>query len=115
MKKTFKKVVASVMAVASLASVVVGMSASAATGYTSNLSGGTGSLSVSDGFVYASTTSSKAQYLYVGITRTTPEGNTDSDGGKGRTSASATVYGDYSHAWSFHQTETGSDTLSVGR
>ena len=115
MKNTFKKIAASIMAMTTLAVSVVSFNASAATGYTSGMSGGTGSLTVSDGYVYASTTSGTVQYLYVAITKTEPAGNTDSQSSKTRQSVEARVYGSYSHAWSYHQTASGSQALSVSR
>lgn len=113
MKNTFKKITASIMAITTLAVSVVSFNASAETGYTSGMPGGTGYLMVTKGYANASTYSNTAQYLYVSITKTTPSGNTDSKSDNNVKKVEVTVYGNFSHAWSYHQTDSGSASLSV--
>lgn len=112
MKNKFKKAIASAMAVASLATCITGMNASAATGYR-YLSEGTGCLSVTSTFVYASTSSGSVSYKEVSITDTTPTAPSlpVSKSGYYQT-VSVSINGSFTHAWSSHKAGT-SGTLSV--
>ena len=112
MKNKFKKVIASAMAVASLATCITGMNASAATGYL-YLSEGTGCLSVTSTFVYASTSSGSVSYKEVSITDTTPTAPSLPVYQYGYyKTVSVSINGSFTHAWSSHKAGT-SGTLSV--
>lgn len=96
MKNTFKKITASIMAVASLATCITGISASAADASASFTPSATASLSVTSTFVSPST---KCSYICSTITAkvTSTEGGTLSEpvsfSGYGTTSVSGTCYG----------------------
>ena len=112
MKNKFKKAIASLMAVASLATCITGMNTSAATGYR-YLSEGTGCLSVTSTFVYASTYSNTVSYKEVAITNTTPTTSPLPVSRSGYyESVSVSINGSFTHAWSSHKAGT-SGTLSV--
>ncbi len=119
MKKIFQKIVASVLAVTTLTVSIVGINASAATGYRS-LTGGTGSLMVAEGMIYASTyknSTSAAKYMLAQITDYTGTKNsgTLSASTNNGTTASCTIYGTFSHGWSYHIVDASYGTLSVSR
>ena len=111
MTNKFKKVIAGLMAATSLATSVIGISASAETGYRT-LDNGTGCLSVTSTSVYASTYSDNKTYKEVVITALDPSATLPNAQTGYKTSVNITVYGSYDRAWSYHKAGS-SGTLCV--
>lgn len=113
MTNMFKKVIAGLISVASLTTCIFGMSANATDGYTSGMSNGIGSLSVTSSFASASTRSvpdTKYQYLYVSIDKV--NGSSISgyvSASDYKTNVSVTVMGTYNNANSTHKTSTSNE------
>ncbi len=129
MKNTFKKVAASVMAVASLASVMVGMSASAAegTGYVTTSGGSTlgkSACSVTNTFVWVKTESTVGTVEEISAKITSWDGTisgtksltyADEDYVDFSRSATGTYHASSSHSIKTYNGSTGSSSLSVSR